>query len=99
MIVVFPDHSRLNFSYASIILTKIQQKSGVGVIRGWGRGLSCNKQFLEYKSCGILTSTDWSVVAGHVVIAIHRGHSLKTNRAGQILVLSEHLFTLKGKGT
>ena len=51
-----------------------------------------------------MTSTVWSVVAGHVMIGIHRVHSLETNRAGpksrQILVLSEHnLFTLKGKGT
>ena len=47
------------------------------------------------QSCGILISTAWSVVAGHmhVVRAIHRFHSLETNRAGslsrQILVLSE----------
>ena len=39
---------------------------------------------------------------GHVVLAIHIGRSLETNRTGpiprQILVLSEHnLFTLKGK--
>ena len=52
-------------------------------------------QFLEqrnHKSFGILTRTVWSVVAGHVVIAIHRVHSLETYRAGskprQILVLS-----------
>ena len=61
-------------------------------------------QFREHRvrPCGILTSTVWSVVAGHVMIAIHRVHNLETNRAGpissQILVLSEHiLFTLKGK--
>ena len=69
---------------------------GVGVIM----------QFLEYKSCGILTRTVWSVVVGHLVLAIHIVHSLETNRAGpgarpisrQIIVLSEHnLFTLKGK--
>ena len=58
--------------------------------------------FLEHKSCGILTRTVWSVVAGHVVLAIHKVHSLETNRAGpisrQIIVLSEHnLFTLRGK--
>ena len=67
-------------------------------------GVLCNSQNIEYKSCGILTSTVWSVVVGHVVLAIHRLHSLETNRAGQIsrqiLVLSEHnLFTLKGKET
>ena len=50
--------------------------------------------------CGILTRTVWSVVVGHVVLAIHIVHSLETNRAGpisrQILVLSKHnLFTLK----
>ena len=52
----------------------------------------------------ILTRTVWSVVVGHVVLAIHLVHSLETNRTGsmsrQILVLSEHnLFTLKGIGT
>ena len=41
-------------------------------------------QFLEYKSCGILASTVWSVVAGHVVIAIHIIHILETKRAGPI---------------
>ena len=59
---------------------------GVGVIM----------QFLEYKSCGILTRTIWSVVIGHVVLAKHIVHSLKTDRvwpgAGpisrQIIVLS-----------
>ena len=61
-------------------------------------------QFLEHKSCGILTRTVWSVVVRHVVLAIHIVHSLETNGAGpisrQILVLSEHkIFTLKGKGT
>ena len=61
-------------------------------------------QFPEHKSCGILTRTVWSVVVGHVVLAIHIVHNLETNRArsisGQILVLSEHkLFNLKGKGT
>ena len=55
-------------------------------------------QFLEQRI------SFWSFVAGHVVRAIHRVHSLETNRAGpiyrQILVLSEHnVFTLKGKGT
>ena len=58
----------------------------------------------EYKSCGILTRTVWSVVVGHVVLAINIVHSLEINRTGsiskQIVVLSEHyLFTLKGKGT
>ena len=57
--------------------------------------------FLEYNLCRILTRTVWSVVVGHVVIAIHIVHSLEINRAGpisrQIIVLSEHnLFTLKG---
>ena len=63
---------------------------GVGVI----------VQFLEHKSCGILTRTVWSVVVGHAMLAIHIVHSLETYRAGtisrQIIVLSEHLFTLKG---
>ena len=60
-------------------------------------------QFLEHKSCGILTRTVWSVVVGHVlVLAKHIVHSLETFRAGplsrHIIVLSEHnLFTLKGK--
>ena len=104
MIVVFPDDTHLLFTYSSIILIKIQQKSGIGVIRWWGRELSIIMQFLEYKSCGILTRTVWSVVAGHVVIAIHRVHDLETNRAKpiyrQILVLSKHnVFTLKGNGT
>ena len=54
-------------------------------------------QFLEHKSCGILT-----IKSSHVVLAIHIVHSLETNRTGpisrQIIVLSEHnLFTLKGK--
>ena len=63
-------------------------------------------QFLEHKSLniGILTRTVWSVVVGHVVLAIHIVHSLETNMAGpisrQIIVLSEHnLFCLKGNGT
>ena len=55
-------------------------------------------------SCGILTRTVWSVVVGHVVLALHIVHSLETNRAGQlssqILVLSNHnVFILKGIGT
>ena len=67
-------------------------------------GVGAIMPFLEQKSCGILTRTVWSVVVGHVVLAIHKVHSFETNRAGpisrQILVLSEHdLFTLKGKGT
>ena len=67
VIVVFPDHSHLLFSYSS----KIQQKSVIGVIRwGWGGGgLSCNSKNIGYKTCGILTSTVWSVVAGHVMVA------------------------------
>ena len=69
-----------------------------------GYGLSIIMQFLEYKSCGILTRTVCSVMAGHVVIAIYRVHGLETNRARpiyrQILVLSKHnVFTLNGKGT
>ena len=49
-----------------------------------------------------IDQTVWSVVVGHVVLAIHTVHSLETNKAGsisrQILVLSDHnLFTLKGK--
>ena len=35
-------------------------------------------QFLEHKSCGILTRTVWSVVVGHVVLAMHIVHSLGT---------------------
>ena len=63
-------------------------------------GVLCN----SYKSCGILARTVWSVVIGHVVLAIQIAHSLETNRAGslssQIVVLSEHtLIILKGKGT
>ena len=59
-------------------------------------------QFLEHKSRVILTRTVWLVMVGHVVLAIiHIVHSLETNRAGtisrQIILLSEHLFTLKGK--
>ena len=65
-------------------------------------GLGVILQFLEHKSCGILTRTVWTVVVGHVVLAIHILHSLESNRAGlisrQIIVLSEHnLFTLTGK--
>ena len=94
VIVVFPDHTHLLFSYSSIILIKIQQKSRTEVFRGVGGEFSCNSLNIEYKSFGILTSTVWSdsVVAGHVVISIHRVHSLEINRAGsiprQILVLS-----------
>ena len=36
VIVVFPDHTHLRFSYSSILLIKIQQKSGIGVFRGGG---------------------------------------------------------------
>ena len=34
VIMVFPDHTHLLFSYSSIILIKIQQKSGIEVFRG-----------------------------------------------------------------
>ena len=104
VIVVFPDHTHLLSTYflhsSSIFLILIQQKSGIRVIRGVGVIM----QFLEHKLCGILTRTVWSVVVGHVVLAIHIVNSLETNRVGpisrQILVLSEHnLFTSKGKGT
>ena len=58
-----------------------------------GGGILCNSYNIEYKSSGILTRTVWSVVVGHVVLAIHIAHSLETNRAGpiskQILVFSE----------
>ena len=65
-------------------------------------GIGAIMQFLEHKSCGILTRTVWSVVVGRAVLAVHIVHSLETNRSGlisrQIIVLSEHsLFTLKGK--
>ena len=64
-----------------------------------GAGVSCNFQNIEYKACGILTSTVWSLVAGHVVLAIHRVHSLETNRAGQIpkqiLVLSGLICSMR----
>ena len=103
VIVVFPDHTHLLFSYSPLLLIKIQQKSEIGLSCRWG-GVSCNFYNKEYKACGKLTSTVWSVVAGHVVIAIHRHrvHTLETNRARpisrQILVLSEHnLFTLNRK--
>ena len=46
VIVVFPDHTRLLFSYSSIILIKIQQKSGIRVIRGVGRHII---HFLEHR--------------------------------------------------
>ena len=72
----------LTFFILIHILIKIQQKSGKGVIRGVG--VLCNSQNKEYKSCGILTRTVWSVVVGHVVLALHIVHSLETNRAGQI---------------
>ena len=42
-------------------------------------------QFLEHKSCGILTRSVWSVVIGHVVLDIHIVHSSETDRAGQVL--------------
>ena len=62
-------------------------------------GVGAIMPFLEHKSCGILTGTVWSVMVGHVVLAIHIVHSLETDRDGpisrQITVLSEHnLFTL-----
>ena len=71
---------------------------------GWGLLCNLRTYIVEYKSCGILTRTVWSVVVGHVVLTIHIVHSLETNRTGpisrQILVLSEHnIFTLKGIGT
>ena len=80
----------LTFSYSSIILIKIQQNSEIGL--SVQVGVSCNFKNVKYK------------VAGHVVLAIHRVHTLETNKAGpisrQILVLSDHnLFTLKGNGT
>ena len=66
-------------------------------------------QFLEHR-IKVIWNIDqtsrpvWSVMVGHVVLAIRIVHSLDTNSTGpisrQILVLSEHdLFTLKGKGT
>ena len=59
-------------------------------VGGWG--YHANSENIEYKSCGILTSIVWSVVAGHVMITIHRVHNFETNRTGpvsrQILVLS-----------
>ena len=69
---------------------------------GWG--LLCNSLNIEYKSCGILTRTVWSVAVGHLVLAIHIVHSLENNRVGPIsrliLALSGHnLYTLKGKRT
>ena len=57
-------------------------------------GIGVIMQFLEHKSCGILTRTVWSVVVGHLVLDMHIVHILETSRAGpisrQILVLSEH---------
>ena len=80
--MVFPDHTHF-FSYSSIILIKISQKIRIELFRGWGSYHAIPRTF-KYKSFGILTSTVWSVVAGHVVIAIHRVHSLETNRAWSI---------------
>ena len=79
--MVFPDHTHLLFSYSFILLIKIQQKSGIGLSVKVGMGLSCNFYNIEYKAYGKLNSTVWSVVAGYVVIAIHRIHTLETNRA------------------
>ena len=111
VIVVFPDHTHV---FIPIHLFKMLHKSGIGVIMPFlvhrinvmwnierllmGR-IESNQT--NNQTCGILTS---SVVAGHVMIAIYRAHSLETNRAGplsrKISVLSEHIiFTLKGKGT
>ena len=36
VIVVFPDHTHLFFSYSSILLIKIEQKRGIEVFRGGG---------------------------------------------------------------
>ena len=47
-------------------------------------GVGVSMQFLEHKSCGILTRAVWSVVVGHVVLAIHRVPSLETKMAGPI---------------
>ena len=81
VIVVFPD---LNFylfsSYSSIFVIKVKHKSGIGLSVGVGVIM----QFIEHKSCGILTRTVWSVVVGHVVLAIHIVHSLETNRTEPI---------------
>ena len=100
VIVVFPDHTRL----LSIHFLHTHPYFNLDSAKDWDRVYPCNSYSIEYKSCEILTRTVWSVVVGHVVLAIHIVHSLETNRAGpifrQILVLSEHnLFTLKGKGT
>ena len=52
VMVVLSDHTHLLYSYSSILLIKIQQKSAIGVIRGrWG--FSCSSKKIEYKSCGI----------------------------------------------
>ena len=45
VVVVFPDHTHLLFSYSSIILIMIQQKSGIEVFRGEGGVM----QFLEHR--------------------------------------------------
>ena len=73
VIEVFPDHTHFLLTFFKLIhiLIKIQQKSGIGVIRGDGAIMP----FLEHNSCGILTRTVWSVVVGHVILAIHIVHS------------------------
>ena len=40
VIVVFPDHTHLLFSYSPLLLIKIQQKSEIGLSCRWG--VSCN---------------------------------------------------------
>ena len=109
VIVVFLDHTHLPSTYFLHTHPYFNQDSAKEWGRGYpwelgGGGLLCNSQSIEYKSCGILTRTVWSVVVGHVVLAIHIVHSLENSRAGpissQILVLSENnLFILKGKLT
>ena len=51
---------------------------------GLSVGVGAIMQSLEHKSCGILTRTVWSVVDGHVVLAIHVVHGLETNRSRPI---------------
>ena len=46
VIVIFPDHTHLLFSYSSITLIKIQQKSGIEVFRGVGGVIM---QFQEHR--------------------------------------------------
>ena len=79
--MVFPDHTHVLFSCLSILLIKIRQKSEIGLSVQVGGYHAISRTSIEYKACGKLTSTVWSVVAGLVVIAIHIVHSLETNRA------------------